>query len=447
MKYNDEVKKALETLKQNGYFIDIENAKIYKSPNAKDIDRDAIEVLERAGYWIDLKEGKIKDVAGIRKDEKIKCLQNDSIENKLAVMKHIKDKYKTPGVAEQYGYPLSAMKHAMDIISNYREHRQISSDKSTAKTYVCSDIHGMYGSYKEVMKGVNESDTVYILGDVIDRGKGGIKILQDIMKRPNVKLFMGNHEWMMLRFIETMRKYNINTTEGGDLLNYITLNRHKKICKFDLEKGIAQSRDTTENERTLYEMETRINQIKSRSPHISAISERDLDVFYDWTREMNGGKKTFIEYMKLSPKEQNDIYDYLNQLLVAAKITHQNQKYMFVHAAPIVNQSVLEHSGSNNIGIKYCDIHDNAVLHHAFEERNDTDDSYRQYMQYGFITICGHTYQKGTVVDMRKDRGILRIDAGCGHGGKLALYCMENDSVEYFNEKEFDKNDIDTEDR
>ena len=29
-------------------------------------------------------------------------------------------------------------------------------------------------------------DTLYVLGDVIDRGPDGIKILQDMMLRPNV---------------------------------------------------------------------------------------------------------------------------------------------------------------------------------------------------------------------------------------------------------------------
>lgn len=43
-----------------------------------------------------------------------------------------------------------------------------------------------------------DDDALYILGDVIDRGNDGIKILLDILRRPNAFMIMGNHEAMML---------------------------------------------------------------------------------------------------------------------------------------------------------------------------------------------------------------------------------------------------------
>ncbi|MDE7280156.1 MAG: fructose-bisphosphatase class III, partial [Ruminiclostridium sp.] len=44
----------------------------------------------------------------------------------------------------------------------------------------------------------SENDALYVLGDVIDRGGEGIRILRDIMARPNVKMLMGNHEKMAI---------------------------------------------------------------------------------------------------------------------------------------------------------------------------------------------------------------------------------------------------------
>lgn len=63
--------------------------------------------------------------------------------------------------------------------------------------YVCSDIHGHYDLYLALLErlSLKPSDTLYILGDVIDRGPDGIKILQDMMKRPNVVPILGNHEF------------------------------------------------------------------------------------------------------------------------------------------------------------------------------------------------------------------------------------------------------------
>ena len=64
--------------------------------------------------------------------------------------------------------------------------------------YVISDIHGMYTKYIEMMNLIDlqDTDTLYILGDIVDRGLQSMKILQDMMKRPNVFGIFGNHELM-----------------------------------------------------------------------------------------------------------------------------------------------------------------------------------------------------------------------------------------------------------
>lgn len=76
--------------------------------------------------------------------------------------------------------------------------------------YVASDFHGfplelIIELFRKADFGSN--DYCFILGDVIDRGDDGIKILRWIMQQPNVELIMGNHEAMMLtnrEIIETM---------------------------------------------------------------------------------------------------------------------------------------------------------------------------------------------------------------------------------------------------
>lgn len=55
-------------------------------------------------------------------------------------------------------------------------------------TYVISDIHGCYDAYKEMLEKIqfSENDMLYVLGDVLDRGPHPIRIIQDLMRRPNV---------------------------------------------------------------------------------------------------------------------------------------------------------------------------------------------------------------------------------------------------------------------
>ncbi len=65
--------------------------------------------------------------------------------------------------------------------------------------YVMSDIHGQYDLYTKALDTIHfdDTDTLYILGDLIDRGPDGIKILQDVIWRPNVHCCIGNHELFM----------------------------------------------------------------------------------------------------------------------------------------------------------------------------------------------------------------------------------------------------------
>ncbi len=73
-------------------------------------------------------------------------------------------------------------------------------------TYAMSDLHGESGRYQAMLERIRFSpeDTLFILGDVVDRGGiGGVDILRDVMARPNVRLLLGNHEEIFRRVSRT----------------------------------------------------------------------------------------------------------------------------------------------------------------------------------------------------------------------------------------------------
>ncbi|MGL4107294.1 metallophosphoesterase family protein [Clostridium sp. LP20] len=65
--------------------------------------------------------------------------------------------------------------------------------------YVMSDIHGYYNSFIRMLEKINftEEDTLYILGDLIDRGPQGIKLIEYCRNNPNIIVLKGNHEYML----------------------------------------------------------------------------------------------------------------------------------------------------------------------------------------------------------------------------------------------------------
>lgn len=83
--------------------------------------------------------------------------------------------------------------------------------------YVLSDIHGNERRFRSILEqiGLQRSYTLYVLGDVIDRHPGGIRILRKLMAMPNAKMILGNHEYMMLRALGM--PYDDNGDDGRAL--------------------------------------------------------------------------------------------------------------------------------------------------------------------------------------------------------------------------------------
>lgn len=70
--------------------------------------------------------------------------------------------------------------------------------------YVISDVHGKMNRLMRMLDEINFSkdDTLYILGDMVDRGPDPIGVIQFVMKSPNVHAIMGNHDEMMFQALK-----------------------------------------------------------------------------------------------------------------------------------------------------------------------------------------------------------------------------------------------------
>lgn len=68
-------------------------------------------------------------------------------------------------------------------------------------TYVLSDLHGDWIHFRLMLLKIrfSRADHLYILGDVVDRGPHGIRLLQFIRQQENMTLLLGNHDLMLLQ--------------------------------------------------------------------------------------------------------------------------------------------------------------------------------------------------------------------------------------------------------
>lgn len=143
--------------------------------------------------------------------------------------------------------------------------------------YVLSDIHGMYEKYKQMLEKINFSpyDTLYILGDVIDRGHRSLDILKDMMTRDNIVPLIGNHELMAMK-----------------CLSFLT----------------EEITDET----------------------IEQLTPQQLMDYANWM--INGGDLTLEKFIQLSFLEREKLQQYLLNFKAYEYVTVGDRQYLLVHA-------------------------------------------------------------------------------------------------------------------
>lgn len=144
-------------------------------------------------------------------------------------------------------------------------------------TYVLSDIHGCYEKYQTMLEIIEfaADDTLYVLGDVLDRGPDGFKILLDMAARPNVVGLLGNHELLAAAVLPSL----LRTMRRGE-------------------------------ERPLNKTERQQMQ--------------------EWIQ--NGGRPSILQFLQFSGKEMETVCEYLPELSAYEEVAVEGRQFVLVHA-------------------------------------------------------------------------------------------------------------------
>lgn len=83
--------------------------------------------------------------------------------------------------------------------------------------YFISDIHGEYDLFVSLLEKIrfSVSDSLFVLGDMIDKGNDSIQVLKELYSMQNATCILGNHEYDFLKYY---RSVMMNATSGFDLV-------------------------------------------------------------------------------------------------------------------------------------------------------------------------------------------------------------------------------------
>ena len=86
-------------------------------------------------------------------------------------------------------------------------------------TYAISDLHGRLDLWNQVKEYLEYNDTVYFLGDAIDRGPDGWELMKELIEDKRVIYICGNHEDMLIKAVAEM-KQGIGPNNCGSMSDF-----------------------------------------------------------------------------------------------------------------------------------------------------------------------------------------------------------------------------------
>ena len=83
--------------------------------------------------------------------------------------------------------------------------------------YVISDIHGDFQNFMKMLKKIefSDKDTMYVIGDIFDKGTENIKLYRYVRDAQNMILIKGNHEYLCERYLTGEISAEVWDTCGG----------------------------------------------------------------------------------------------------------------------------------------------------------------------------------------------------------------------------------------
>ena len=122
---------------------------------------------------------------------------------------------------------------------------------------------------------LKDTDTLYVLGDVLDRGPNPIKVLLKLMEMPNAICLVGNHEYMAIECLSFLRK-----------------------------------------------------EVTDRS--LEELDFKTLDNLVTW--QYNGAKSTIDEFRQLSAEMQEEVIEFIKDFSIYEEVEVCGRQYLLVHA-------------------------------------------------------------------------------------------------------------------
>ncbi len=236
--------------------------------------------------------------------------------------------------------------------------------------FCISDIHGDFEKYERMLALIDfrKEDVLFVIGDVVDRKQGGLRILRDMMMRDNVVPILGNHEYMAA------------------------------ICLNWLNQTISEE-------------------------SIASLHTDHLQRLQEWMEV--GGASTLQEFYELDFEARFDILDYLSDFALYETLTLNHRHYILVHAG-LYHFSMQR--GLEDYDVSELIFHPMDYGRTYFPDAYivsghlPTRVIYAAKQGQELSELKPHEYRD----EIYMENHHIAIDCGCGYDGRLGCICLDD---------------------
>lgn len=100
-------------------------------------------------------------------------------------------------------------------------------------TYIIGDVHGEFGSLLQLRKKLPEDAKLIFVGDLVDRGRKSKEVIE-LVRKNNHKCVLGNHEKMMIEYVNAFEKSYPNLPSMLYYSRWINNGGKQTLLSYDL---------------------------------------------------------------------------------------------------------------------------------------------------------------------------------------------------------------------
>jgi len=256
-------------------------------------------------------------------------------------------------------------------------------------TWAIGDLQGCFSSFIKLLEKIefdNSSDTIWLVGDLVNRGEASLRTLEYIYSnKDRFKIVLGNHDISLIAAYYGIKKSNptiepiLKSKNAQVLIEWLKsqpfLYIDEKIGYCMAHAGVSPLFDIDEAKQWANLITKKLNS----------------DGYIDFLKKIS---KTKLETISYEDGDDNELY---------ALSSFIAMRYCF-------------NNGTFELKEKEA-YSDNNMLKPWFQIEN------RKYIPYKII--FGHWSTLG----FYKDKNVVAIDTGCVWGGKLTAFCLETQEV------------------